>query len=127
MIQNYGSTPILNHIPCNESNSQNSVNPIIDNIRKKYNINGCDFDIPTSINFDGKEVDKNKMWKEGNIYHHPNVQGSLVMFEWLKLQTPKFFIGTGYNSYGKLGTTINRPLNKDIGSYYYDTNEKSPI
>ena len=127
MLQGYGVIPILNHIPCNESGTQVSVNTVIDQIREKYGLNGCDFDIPTSINFDGQQVDTTKMWKESNIYHHPNVEGGRVMFEWMKMQVPEIFMGTRGDVYGNIGTTVNRPLNVPVGYYYFDTDINKPI
>jgi hypothetical protein len=82
-----GSIPILNNVPCNESGSQIEINLLIEKIRRKYGINGCKFDLATSLNWDGKEVDKSTMWYEDysdtygwHIYHHPNVKGSLLMY-----------------------------------------------
>jgi hypothetical protein len=95
-IVSQGSIPILNNIPCNESGTQVSVNAMIKAVREKYNINGCRFDIATSIGMDGVEVDKTKMYWENyssssNVYHHPNVKGSMAMFAQLKIDVPEIF------------------------------------
>ena len=93
-----GSVPILNHIPCNINSggisNHTSVNAIVDLVRNKYNITGVNFDVATSENLDGLVVDKNKMWWEdyggsvGSVYHHPNVVGSLAMFNQILIDTP---------------------------------------
>ena len=79
-----GSIPILNNIPSNEHNSQVEVNAQIEKIRQKYDLNGCRFDLPTSLALDGKEVDETTMWVEeypfGSYRHHPNVEGSRRMY-----------------------------------------------
>ncbi|MGJ7032654.1 SGNH/GDSL hydrolase family protein [Niabella hirudinis] len=83
-IQSQGSIPVLNNIPANESGSQVPVNALIEKIRQKYKIKGARFDRATSLNFDGIAVDKTTMWHEdydfGQIYHHPNIKGSRLMF-----------------------------------------------
>ncbi|MBX3257550.1 MAG: SGNH/GDSL hydrolase family protein [Chitinophagaceae bacterium] len=94
-----GSIPVLNNIPANEHASQLEVNPLIEKIRKKYGINGCRFDIPTSVNREGKEVDKTTMWHEdytainnwGHYYHHPNVKGSRLMFLQTLIDIPEIY------------------------------------
>ncbi|MDR1517494.1 MAG: SGNH/GDSL hydrolase family protein [Dysgonamonadaceae bacterium] len=98
-IQAQGSIPILNNIPANEHGTQNEVNALIEKVRKKYGINGCRFDLPTSLNNDGKEVDKSTMWHEdytnindwGHYYHHPNVKGSQLMFLQTLIDTPEIY------------------------------------
>lgn len=91
-IKNQGAIPILNHIPCNESNSQVSVNAIIDTVRANTGVNGCDFDLCTSMNGDGAAVDKSKMWNESNTtWHHPNVAGSLAMFAQTLIDVPEIY------------------------------------
>lgn len=94
----HGATPVLNHIPCNESGTQVAVNALIDQVREKYGIHGVNFDIATSVGLDGLSVDTSKMWWEdypeptGSVYHHPNVKGSRAMFEQIKLDMPELFI-----------------------------------
>ena len=98
-IISQGSIPILNNIPCNESGTQVSVNAIIEQVRQKYGIKGCKFDIATSVNQDGQQVDSNTMWKEDHsgdsigyvIYHHPNVLGSKKMFERTLIDIPEIY------------------------------------
>lgn len=97
-ILSQGSVPILNNIPCNESGTQREINLLIEKIRQKYNINGCKFDLATSLNHDGKEVDKSTMWYEDysstygwHIYHHPNVKGSLLMFTRTLIDIPEIY------------------------------------
>jgi len=86
-IESQGSVAILNNVPCNESGTQIEINTLIEKVRRKYGLNGCRFDLVTSLNHDGKEVDKSTMWYEDysksygwHIYHHPNVKGSRLMF-----------------------------------------------
>ena len=92
-----GSIPILNNIPCNESGTQVEVNKLIEVIRQKYKINGCKFDLATSKAYDGKEVDKATMYHEdysgswGQIYHHPNKKGSLLMFTRTLIDIPEIY------------------------------------
>jgi lysophospholipase L1-like esterase len=97
-IISQGSIPILNNVPCNESGSQIEINLLIEKIRQKYRINGCKFDLATSLNYDGKEVDKSTMWYEDysssygwHIYHHPNVKGSLLMFTRTLIDVPEIY------------------------------------
>ncbi|MFV0267899.1 MAG: hypothetical protein ACK5HT_12260 [Draconibacterium sp.] len=99
-ILSQGSVPILNNIPCNESGTQIGVNQMIEKIRQKYHINGCKFDIATSINHDGLEVDKSMMYHEdysgswGQIYHHPNVKGSRAMYTRTLIDIPEIYDAT---------------------------------
>lgn len=94
-----GSIPLLNNIPSNERGSQIQNNLLIDNIRKKYNINGCRFDLATSLKKDGREVDRSTMWHEdytainqwGHIFHHPNVKGSRLMYLQTLIDTPEIY------------------------------------
>ncbi|WP_090388627.1 SGNH/GDSL hydrolase family protein [Niabella drilacis] len=83
-IRSQGAIPILNNIPANESGSQVPVNAVIEKVRQKYKIKGARFDKATSLHFDGAVVDKITMWHEdydfGQIYHHPNVKGSRLMY-----------------------------------------------
>ncbi len=94
-IQSQGSIPILNNIPCNESGSQVTVNAIIEKVRQKYGIKGCRFDLATSLQHDGQEVDKTTMYFEdydwGKIYHHPNVKGSLQMYTRTLIDVPEIY------------------------------------
>jgi hypothetical protein len=92
-----GSIPILNNIPANESGTQLEANRLIEKIRNKYSISGCRFDWATSLNHDGTEVDKTTMYHEdytgswGQIYHHPNVKGSLLMFTRTLIDIPEIY------------------------------------
>jgi hypothetical protein len=97
-IKSQGSIPILNNVPCNESGSQTKINILIEKVRHKYGINGCKFDLATSLNNDGKEVDKTTMWYEDysgsygwQIYHHPNVKGSRLMFIRTLIDVPEIY------------------------------------
>ena len=90
-----GAIPILNHIPCNESGTQIDVNAMIDIVRNNYMIKGANFDLCTSINMDGINVDTTKMWDEqygsNHSYHHPNVKGSMSMLSQLLIDVPEIF------------------------------------
>jgi hypothetical protein len=96
-ILSQGSIPILNNIPSNEHGTQIPVNEQIEKIRQKYHIKGCRFDIPTSLAFDGKEVDKSTMWFEnytngwGDYFHHPNIKGSRLMYLRTLLDVPEIY------------------------------------
>jgi hypothetical protein len=97
-IKSQGSIPILNNVPCNESATQNEINALIEKVRRKYGINGCKFDLATSLNHDGKEVDKSTMWYEDysksygwHIYHHPNVKGSGLMYVRTLIDVPEIY------------------------------------
>lgn len=97
-ILSQGSIPILNNIPSNESGTQIEVNRVIEKVRQKYNINGCKFDLATSLNHDGQEVDKTTMYYEDysatlnwHVYHHPNVKGSQLMFLRTLIDTPEIY------------------------------------
>jgi len=94
-IQKQGSIPILNNIPSNESGSQVPVNEVIDKVRKKYQIKGARFDAATAIDQDGKKVDNTTMYFEdydwGKIYHHPNVKGSLKMYQQTLTDIPEIY------------------------------------
>jgi len=94
-IQSQGSIPILNNIPCNESGTHIAVNAMIEKVRQTYGINGCRFDLATSLNHDGQEVDKTTMYFEdydwGKIYHHPNVKGSLLMYTRTLIDVPEIY------------------------------------
>lgn len=97
-IISQGSIPILNNIPSNESGSQIEANKLIGKIREKYKINGCKFDLATSLNNDGLEVDKSTMYYEDysgstgwQIYHHPNIKGALKMYLRTLIDTPEIY------------------------------------
>jgi len=98
-ILSQGSMPILNSVPCNEHASQLEINPVIEKIREKYGIKGCRFDLATSLNHDGKELDTTTMWHEdytainnwGHYYHHPNVKGSRLMYLRTLIDTPEIY------------------------------------
>lgn len=94
-IISQGSVPILNNIPCNEHGTQVEANKVIAKVREKYKINGCRFDLATSINHDGIELDKTTMWHEdydfGQFYHHPNVKGSYLMFLRTLIDVPEIY------------------------------------
>jgi hypothetical protein len=98
-ILSQGSIPILNNIPCNESGTQREANRLIETVRQKYNLKGCMFDIATSLNHDGEEVDKSTMYHEdytgswGQIYHHPNVKGSRLMYTRTLIDVPELYEG----------------------------------
>lgn len=93
-----GSTPILNNIPCNESGTQVAANKVIEKVRQKYGINGCRFDIATSLNHDGQQVNTSCMFHEDlsaqkgpQIYHHPNAKGSQLMFLRTLVDVPEIY------------------------------------
>jgi lysophospholipase L1-like esterase len=98
-IRSQGSIPILNNIACNEHGTQVEINRLIDKVRRKYKLNGCRFDIATSLNRDGKEVDKTMMWHEdysavndwGHFWHHPNVKGSRLMYLQTLIDVPEIY------------------------------------
>ena len=97
-IKSQGAIPILNNIPCNESSTQVENNKLIDFVRRKFNIKGCMFDLATSLDGDGKQVDKTMMYWEDysnsygwQIYHHPNVRGGLKMFERSIINVPEIY------------------------------------
>jgi hypothetical protein len=97
-IVGQGAVPILNNIPCNESGTQVEENRMIDKIRRKYNINGSKFDLATSVEYDGKDVDQTTMYHEDysgsygwQIYHHPNVKGSHLMYLRTLIDIPEIY------------------------------------
>lgn len=100
-IQSQGMTPILNHIPCNESGTQVDVNKIIDIIRIKYGITGADFDFATSIDGFGAVLENKTMFWEDygpeyklfshDYWHHPNEEGSKRMFDRIISDLPWLF------------------------------------
>ena len=97
-IKEQGAIPILNNTPSNESGTQVENNKLIDQVRRKIGIKGCKFDLATSVNGDGKEVDKTMMYWEDystsygwQIYHHPNPKGGLKMFERTLIDVPEIY------------------------------------
>lgn len=97
-IKEQGAIPILNNIPSNESGTQVENNTLIDQVRHKFGIKGCKFDLATSINGDGREVDKSLMYWEDytgsygwQIYHHPNEKGGMKMFERTLKDVPEIY------------------------------------
>lgn len=98
-IRSQGSIPILNNIASNEHGTQIEINKLIDKVRRKYRINGCRFDVATSVNRDGIEVDTTTMWHEdysavndwGHIWHHPNVKGSQLMYLQTLVDIPEIY------------------------------------
>lgn len=97
-IKSLGIIPILNHIPCFNNNGDTTsfiaINEMIDTVRTNENIKGVDFDLATSINYDGQSVNTDLMWPEiysNNTiyYHHPNVKGCATMFAQLKKDCPE--------------------------------------
>ncbi|CAL1517737.1 hypothetical protein MMC2321_01473 [Chitinophaga sp. MM2321] len=97
-IKSQGAIPILNNIPSNESGTQKENNRIIENVRAKFGINGCKFDLATSVKGDGQEVDKTTMYWEDyaksygwQIYHHPNEKGGTKMFEQTLVDIPEIY------------------------------------
>lgn len=94
-IKNQGAIPILNNIPANESNTHIEANVLIEKVRLKYGIKGCKFDLATSVNHDGKDVNQATMYFEdydwGKIYHHPNVKGSELMYLRTLIDVPELY------------------------------------
>lgn len=97
-IISQGSIPILNNIPSNDRGTQVEVNRIIEKVREKYKINGCKFDLATSLANDGKEVDKSTMYYEDlskthnwHVYHHPNIIGSRKMYIRTFIDIPEIY------------------------------------
>jgi len=97
-IQSQGRIPILNNIPCNESGTQVACNELIAKVREKMGLKGCLFDLATSVNGDGQEVDKSMMFfedleKELNwlVWHHPNGKGGEKMYERTLLDIPEIY------------------------------------
>jgi len=103
-IKSQNVIPVLNHIPCFNNNGDtegfHEINREIDAVREAEGIRGCDFDIATSIDHDGKLVDISCMWTEEyttgplagrHYFHHPNVKGSANMFAQLQIDVPEIF------------------------------------
>jgi len=103
-IKSQNAIPVLNHIPCYNNNgdteSFHDVNRDIDAVREAEGITGCDFDIATSVDYDGKTIDTTCMWTEEytdgflagmHFFHHPNVKGSANMFARLQIDVPEIF------------------------------------
>ncbi|MCQ2119602.1 MAG: Ig-like domain-containing protein [Bacteroidales bacterium] len=100
-IRSQDAIPILNNIPSNESGTQVEVNKVIARVREKYGIKGALFDLATSLNGDGLEVDKSMMFWEDyspesvfhgwQVYHHPNDKGGEAMFKRACQDVPELF------------------------------------
>ena len=95
-IRSQGAVPILNNIPCNEHGTQVETNELIERVRRRYAIRGCRFDLATSVDRDGLQVDTSTMWREdyggGHVYyHHPNVRGSRLMYLRTLLDVPEIY------------------------------------
>lgn len=100
-IRSQDAIPILNNIPSNESGTQVEVNKVIARVREKYGIKGVLFDLATSLNGDGLEVDKSMMFWEDyspesvfhgwQVYHHPNDKGGEAMFKRAQQDVPELF------------------------------------
>jgi hypothetical protein len=96
-IKARGAIPILNNIPCNEHGTQVAANALIDQVRRKYNLHGCRFDLATSLHGNGLEVDTSTMYWEnytngwGDYYHHPNAKGGQLMFEQTLQDVPEIY------------------------------------
>lgn len=97
-IKSHGAIPILNNIPSNESGTQVAVNDLLAKVRSDLNIKGCRFDLPTSVDGDGKAVDKSSMYWEDysgsygwQIYHHPNEVGGVKMFQQTLIDLPELY------------------------------------
>lgn len=101
-IKSCGAIPILNNIPCNESSTQIDINNVIAQVREKKGIKGCRFDVATSVNKDGKQVNKSMMFWEDytgypapmtgwQIYHHPNELGGDAMFAQTLIDIPEIY------------------------------------
>ena len=97
-IKSHGAIPILNNIPSNESGTQVAVNDLLAKVRSDLNIKGCRFDLPTSVDGDGKVVDKSSMYWEDysgsygwQIYHHPNEIGGVKMFQQTLIDLPELY------------------------------------
>lgn len=98
-IKSQGAIPILNNIPSNESGTQVEGAALISQVRSKYGIKGARFDLATSLNGDGKEVDKSTMYWEDytgsygwQVYHHPNEKGGRKMFEQTLIDVPEIYM-----------------------------------
>ena len=91
-IKSCGAIPLLNHVPCRNAGDQVAKNAMIDTVRARYNIKGCDFDKCTSLAGDGVNYDPDKMWHDnGGTWHHPNVAGSLAMFAQTLIDVPEIY------------------------------------
>ncbi|MCQ2142738.1 MAG: Ig-like domain-containing protein [Bacteroidales bacterium] len=97
-IKSFGFIPILNNIPSNESGTQIEINSIVEKVRKAKNIKGIKFDLATSINGDGLQVDQSLMYWEDytgsygwQVYHHPNEKGGDAMFARSRIDVPEIY------------------------------------
>ncbi|MBR4756553.1 MAG: SGNH/GDSL hydrolase family protein, partial [Bacteroidales bacterium] len=99
-IFSQGAIPILNNIPCNESGTQVEANKLIARVREKYKLQGCLFDLATSVAGDGLEVDKSMMFWENyppeifggwQVWHHPNSKGGTAMYLRSRQDVPELY------------------------------------
>lgn len=99
-VKSLGVVPFLNHIPCYDNNGDTTGfidrNATIDTVRAATGVRGCDFDLATSLAYDGQELNPDMMWLEtysgGAEYrHHPNVAGCAAMLAQLKNDLPEIF------------------------------------
>lgn len=97
-IKSQGAIPILNNIPSNESGTQVAVNDMVTKVRNDLGIKGIRFDLPTSVDRDGKTVDKSSMYWEDytgsygwQVYHHPNESGGTKMFQQTLTDLPELY------------------------------------
>lgn len=95
-IKSQDVIPILNHIPCYKRTASDTdgfiaINAIIDQVRAAENVKGADFDICTSIGYDGETIDPSCFWDNGEYLQHPNVKGSKKMFDQLLIDVPEIF------------------------------------
>lgn len=95
-IKSQDVTPILNHIPCYKRTDSDTdgfiaINAIIDQVRTAENVKGADFDVCTSVGYDGETLDTSCFWDDGEYIQHPNVKGSKKMFRQLLIDVPEIF------------------------------------
>ena len=59
--------------------TQVETNELIERVRRRYAIRGCRFDLATSVDRDGLQVDTSTMWREdyggGHVYYHHRTFG----------------------------------------------------
>ncbi|HMM02056.1 MULTISPECIES: SGNH/GDSL hydrolase family protein [unclassified Dysgonomonas] len=89
-----GAIPILNNIPCNNfAVNQTTHNPLLAQIRNEYKIKGCLFDIPTSLNYDGLDVNPDKFVIDDPDWRvHPNPIGMEEMADRVFVDVPELLI-----------------------------------
>ena len=78
-ILSLGIVPILNNIPCAGDGRQVARNAMIQQVRDKYQIEGCLMDLPTSLNNDGLEINYGIYNSDGGAWVHPNEIGHYEM------------------------------------------------